>query len=112
MGVLTLPTKCHPAESNLRTCTKNVLPGERLVRYTTWKVGGPADILGVAHSVEKLCCTIDVARRYKVPWIVLGRGSNVLIADEGVAGLVVLNRCTTITIDGTGGKKLLERPQC
>ncbi len=79
---------------------KNVLPGERLVRYTTWKVGGPADVLCLPLTLDALCAAVTVAWEYGLPCRVLGRGSNVLVADAGVEGMVIINRCTRITVDG------------
>lgn len=63
-----------------------------LARHTTWRVGGPADLLLVAEDVEQLEGAVSLARTAGVPWRVLGRGSNVLVADEGFRGVVILNR--------------------
>lgn len=60
-----------------------------LAGYTTFKVGGPADWLFHARSAEQVRAAVAVARADGVPVTVLGGGSNVLIADAGVRGLVV-----------------------
>ncbi len=63
-----------------------------LAPYTSARVGGPADVLITVRSARELAL---VARRlwaWEVPFWVLGGGSNVLVADEGVRGVVVLNR--------------------
>lgn len=60
-----------------------------LARCTTYRVGGPADLLVTAHSYEGLARTMRVLAAENVPWVVLGRGSNVLAADEGYRGCVI-----------------------
>ncbi len=70
-----------------------------LAPYTTWRVGGPADLLCIATQVEGLVAAASAARAMGVPWRVLGRGSNVLVRDGGVEGLVILNRATRLRIE-------------
>jgi UDP-N-acetylmuramate dehydrogenase len=60
-----------------------------LAAYTTFKVGGPADWLFHARSAEDVRAAITAARSDGIPVTVLGGGSNVLVADAGVRGLVV-----------------------
>src|SRR5438067_7064950 len=79
----------------------NVRANERVARYTTWRVGGPAALLCVAHDARVLAGTVELVREAGVPWLVLGRGSNVLVDDAGLAGVVVLNRAAGLRIDGT-----------
>jgi len=62
---------------------------EPLALHTTWKIGGPADLLVVPHDKRELAETVAVLRDAGVPWLVLGRGSNVLVTDKGVRGVVV-----------------------
>jgi UDP-N-acetylmuramate dehydrogenase len=66
-----------------------VLEGELLAGYTTLKVGGPAAAMVRAESEADLVAVAQVCRDHAVPWLVVGRGSNLLIADEGWAGVVV-----------------------
>lgn len=71
------------------------IPGDRVVRdaplapYTTFKVGGPADWLVQARHAADVRHACEVARVHAVPVRVLGGGSNVLVADAGVRGIVV-----------------------
>ena len=62
-----------------------------LAPYTTFKVGGPADLLFEATDADKLATAVLTAREAGVPCFVLGLGANVLMADKGVRGLVVRN---------------------
>ena len=75
----------------------SALAGSRLKRheplapYTTFKIGGPADLYFEADSGDALAAAILTAREAEVPYFVLGLGANVLIADKGVRGLVIRN---------------------
>jgi UDP-N-acetylmuramate dehydrogenase len=60
-----------------------------LAPYTTFRVGGPADWLVLAQSVADVRAALATARNASVPVTVLGGGSNVLVADAGVRGVVV-----------------------
>ncbi|MBU6145534.1 MAG: UDP-N-acetylmuramate dehydrogenase [Paenibacillaceae bacterium] len=61
-----------------------------LAAYTTWRIGGTADVLVVVPSIEALTTLCALAQAHGQQVTVLGRGSNVLVADEGVRGTVVL----------------------
>ena len=65
---------------------------EPLARFTTMRVGGHADLFAVAHNAFELRGLVKFARSRGVPHVVLGRGSNVVIADTGIRGLVIQNR--------------------
>lgn len=56
---------------------------------TTWRVGGPAEFLVRVEAEEALSSVLRVARDERLPLMVLGNGSNVLVSDEGLAGIVV-----------------------
>lgn len=72
-----------------------------LARHTTMRVGGPADLSVTAHNRFELRALVRLARSREVPFVVLGRGSDVVIADAGVRGLVILDRAESSRIDGT-----------
>lgn len=74
--------------------------GELLARYTALRVGGPADLTAVAETADGLRRAVSTAWAVGVPCLLLGHGSNVLISDEGVRGLVVLNRARGIDFSG------------
>jgi UDP-N-acetylmuramate dehydrogenase len=65
---------------------------EPLARFTTMRVGGPADLFAVAHNGFELRGLLKFARTRAIPFLLLGRGSNVVIADAGVRGLVIQDR--------------------
>lgn len=66
-----------------------ICPDEVLAPYTTWKIGGPADVLVIPESKEELAAAIAVLHRHRTPWMILGRGSNLLVCDKGIRGAVI-----------------------
>ncbi|WP_404432848.1 UDP-N-acetylmuramate dehydrogenase [Sutcliffiella horikoshii] len=66
-----------------------VLPNEPLANHTTMKIGGPADVLVEPKSLEKLQETMETINKYKVKWTAIGRGSNLLVSDLGIEGVVI-----------------------
>jgi UDP-N-acetylmuramate dehydrogenase len=62
---------------------------EPLGPYTSWKIGGPADALAVVEREEELAAAMRLCFKSKLPWFVLGSGSNVLVGDGGMRGIVV-----------------------
>ncbi|WLP62808.1 UDP-N-acetylmuramate dehydrogenase [Bacillus thuringiensis] len=67
----------------------HVLVNESLARYTTMKIGGPADILIVPKHVAGIEKTLQLVKQYKTKWTVIGRGSNLLVSDQGIEGVVI-----------------------
>ena len=63
-----------------------------LAPYTSARIGGPADVLITAESVDELVRIIKLLWKQELDYIILGGGSNVLVSDRGVRGVVVLNR--------------------
>jgi UDP-N-acetylmuramate dehydrogenase len=63
-----------------------------LAPYTSARIGGPADILIPAESADELARIIKLLQKQEMDYIILGGGSNVLVSDKGVRGVVVLNR--------------------
>jgi UDP-N-acetylenolpyruvoylglucosamine reductase len=74
---------------------------EPLARFTTMRVGGPADLFATAHNAFELRALVRFARTRELPHLVLGRGSDMVIADAGVRGLVIQVRAEGSRIDGT-----------
>lgn len=67
----------------------DVMLDERLSHRTSYRIGGPAALYVIAHSLNALVQALDVLGREGVPWVVLGRGSNVLASDTGYRGCVI-----------------------
>lgn len=73
---------------------------EPLARFTTMRVGGTADLFAVVRNAFELRGLVRFARTRQVRHLVLGRGSNLVISDSGVRGLVIQVRAEGVRIDG------------
>ena len=66
-----------------------ILEQESMKKHTTFRIGGPADIFAVPDTIEKAAKIIGICRDQKVPFYVIGNGSNLLVSDQGYRGVVV-----------------------
>ncbi len=66
-----------------------IRPEEPLGPFTTWRIGGPAELLATPSDREDLVRALHWGAATGVPWRILGNGSNLLVRDEGVRGLVI-----------------------
>ena len=73
---------------------------EPLARHTTMRVGGPADLLVTVRNAFELRAVVRFARTRGIPHIVLGRGSDIVVANRGIRGLVILCRAEGTRIEG------------
>lgn len=69
-----------------------------LAPYTTLRIGGPAEMLVEVHGAQELLEMVGSAQAESIPVTILGEGSNVLISDNGIRGLVVINKSDALTI--------------
>ena len=80
------------------------IPLERdvpLAPLTTLRVGGPAERMAVAGTVDELVAVLGLARDAGVPTGVLGKGSDLVVHDDGIPGLVIRNRADAVEVNGT-----------
>lgn len=83
-----------------------MLMDESMSEHTTFAVGGPADVLVLPKSVKEMSLAIRAARSLELPVTVLGGGSNVLVRDGGIRGVVIqLNQMTKVL--SCNGTKIL-----
>ncbi|MCX7668495.1 MAG: UDP-N-acetylenolpyruvoylglucosamine reductase, partial [Anaerolineae bacterium] len=88
---------CHrvviPAQSAFGEAVEalgiTVAVAEPLARHTTFHIGGPADLYAVADDIARLERLAETAVAHAIPFTVLGGGSNVLVSDRGIRGLVI-----------------------
>jgi len=81
---------------------------EPLASHTTMRVGGPADLLVTVKDRFALRGIVRLATSRGWPLLVLGRGSNVVVSDRGVRGIVVLNRSAASEVDAASGEMRLD----
>ena len=67
-----------------------ILEKEPMARHTTFRVGGRADVVFLPESPEQVIRAIEAARAANVPALVVGNGSNLLVRDGGIRGLVIV----------------------
>jgi UDP-N-acetylmuramate dehydrogenase len=75
---------------------------EPLAPYTTFRIGGPADLMYNATSADDLANAVQSARDLEVPYFVLGLGANILVGDKGFRGLVIRNISNSVQFTDDG----------
>lgn len=80
--------------------------GEPLASYTTFRIGGPADLLYNATTADDLAIAVQSARHLGVPYFVLGLGANILVGDKGFRGLVIRNTSNRFEFSDDGKLKV------
>ncbi len=75
---------------------------EKLAPYTTFRIGGPADVFYSTGSADDLAEAVSAARALDVPYFVLGLGANILVGDKGFRGLVIRNVANRFAFDDNG----------
>lgn len=73
---------------------KNII----LKDYTTYKVGGPAEYFFIAGNIDEFKKALEWARDKKIEVTIIGGGSNVVISDDGLKGLVIINKSNGIEV--------------
>lgn len=102
MSTLVLATVTH---RDLRAAFGDRLRlDEPLARYTSARVGGPAEFLAVANSAGELAELVRAAWELGIDPLILGGGSNMLVSDAGVKGLVILNRARSVAFHDMPGE--------
>ncbi len=81
---------------------ENVLKNESMSRHTTFRIGGAADIFLLVQTEEQLKNVIKTVKENKVPYFVLGNGSNLLVGDKGIRGVVIClyKKMDKVEVDG------------
>jgi UDP-N-acetylmuramate dehydrogenase len=70
-------------------------------------LGGPADLFVDAKTVPELVEFVRLARQLAVPFFVLGNGSNIVVLDKGIRGLVIENRCDEFSLEVIGSERAI-----
>ena len=68
---------------------EQILEEEPMKKHTTFRIGGPAEYLILPQTTEEIADVIKLCRQEEIPWYIVGNGSNLLVADEGVRGVVI-----------------------
>ena len=84
--------------SNLNIDREKILFDEPMKKYTTFKVGGPAECLVKIESEEELKEILNFAKENNIKVHVVGNGSNLLVLDGGIKGITLLIRIEDVKI--------------
>ena len=81
----------HRIENKFCNClgSDNVKQQEPMSRHTTFRIGGPADFYLCPHSTKEVQEIVEICKEEKLPYFVLGNGSNLLVSDKGYRGVVI-----------------------
>lgn len=81
----------HRIENKFCNClgSDNVKQQEPMSRHTTFRIGGPADFYLCPHSTNEVQEIVEICKEEKLPYFVLGNGSNLLVSDKGYRGVVI-----------------------
>jgi len=93
---------CEKLQDVFYGCTaRPLLIDEPMSRHTSFKIGGPADLMAMPSNEEELCKLLKRAEEHNVPVTLVGNGSNLLVRDKGIRGLVIKlgNMLNTIEAD-------------
>jgi UDP-N-acetylmuramate dehydrogenase len=99
----------------MRTALRGeVRTSEPMSRHTTWRIGGPADLFVQPQDRDDLLVALRLLRQAKLPWQVIGKGSNLLVGDGGIRGAVIytgsldqLDFSTAPLVTAEGGLRLM-----
>lgn len=71
-----------------------------LAPYTSFKIGGKSRYFGIAKNQEELLELLKFAKEKNLPFLILGKGSNILVSDAGFKGLAIINRAKAFKTEG------------
>ncbi len=81
---------------------KQVVVDADMSKYTTFRIGGTADLLVKPNTIEDICNVIDICKQAGCPYYILGNGSNLLVSDEGYRGVIIqlFSNFAHVKVDG------------
>ncbi len=97
--------------SNLkeRISEERIILNANMKEYTSFKIGGNADLLVTAKDKEEVKQVLNISKKYQCPIFVLGNGTNILVKDNGIRGIVLRNRIDFIKfLEGKPEDKYVE----
>ena len=94
-------------EANLKISKDRILYNEPMKKYTSFKIGGPAECLIKIKSVDELKKVLNLANKNNIPVTVIGNGSNVLVLDEGISGITLMIKIEGISFYTLDDKKFI-----
>jgi len=92
------------AENIRKRIRGEVIEGEPMARHTSFGIGGPADIWAAPQTRDDLIALLDVCEAEGFPYMIIGRGTNLLVRDGGIKAVVISldKACTEMVVETTG----------
>ncbi|MFZ5966423.1 MAG: UDP-N-acetylmuramate dehydrogenase [Bacillota bacterium] len=83
--------------------SSNIIKDESMAKHTSFKIGGPVDIMVIPETFEELKSVVSVCIENQIPYYIIGNGSNLLVRDKGIRGVVikVAENFSKVHIEGT-----------
>ena len=94
-------------KANLGIPEDRILYGEPMGKYTSFKIGGPAECLIKIKSTEELKKVLELASKNNIPITVIGNGSNVLVLDEGISGITLMIKIEGVSFQTLDDEKFI-----
>ena len=76
-------------ELRQKIAPERVLTKEPMKKHTTFRIGGEAELYIIPETIEEVQWTVKTARKHEIPMFILGNGSNLLVGDRGIDGIVL-----------------------
>ena len=85
---------------------EKIKQNEPMKEHTSFKIGGPADFFVKVNSVEELKEILQFCKIYKIPLTIIGNGSNLLVSDKGIKGIIVKTELKQLQIKNIDEEKI------
>ena len=87
---------------------ENLYYDEPMVKHTSFKIGGPADVFIKVDNIEELKETLDLSKQNQIPLTIIGNGSNLLVTDKGIRGITAKLNLKDIEIKNENNKQIIK----
>ncbi len=94
-------------EANLKISKDKILFAEPMNKYTSFKIGGPAECLIKIQNIEELKDVLKLANKNNIPVNIIGNGSNLLVLDEGISGITLMIKIEGISFNTLNDEKII-----
>ena len=93
---------------NLKKLSKTAVKNESMKKHTSFKIGGNADFMVFPENVDEIKNIIALCNKNNTPYLIMGNGSNMLVSDEGIEGVVIKISTQMSKVKITGEKVYAE----
>lgn len=87
---------------------ENLYYDEPMVKHTSFKIGGPADVFIKVDNIEELKEILDLSKKNQIPLTIIGNGSNLLVTDKGIRGITAKLNLKDIEIKNENNKQIIK----